>query len=60
MFKEDGSIEKSQFFVERWKCSLVEIKKRRLWELDRFVRSNAEKDVNSMSKRKVVDRLGRM
>ncbi len=57
MLKEDGSIEKSSFSVEGRKCPLVEIRKRKLHELEKFMRINNEKDVDSMSVTEVENRL---
>jgi hypothetical protein len=43
--------------VERRKCPLVEIRRRTLHELEKYMRINDEKDVDSMSVTEVENRL---
>ncbi|CAB4011260.1 Hypothetical predicted protein [Paramuricea clavata] len=57
VLKEDGSIEKSSFFVEGCKCPLVEIRTRKRHELEKYMRINDEKDMDSMSVTEVENRL---
>jgi hypothetical protein len=57
VLKEDGSVEKSSFFVEGCKCPLVEIRRRKLHELEKYMRINDEKDVDTMSVTDVENRL---
>ena len=49
MLNDDGSVDRSEFYVEGRKCPLIEIRKRKLSELERFMRLNVEKDVASRS-----------
>ena len=57
MLNDDGRIDRSEFYVEGRKCPLFEIRKRKLSELDKFMRINAEKDVASMNEEECFDRL---
>ena len=49
MLNDDGCVDRSEFYVEGRKCPLFEIRKRKLSELGKFMRINAEKDVASMN-----------
>ncbi|CAB3983541.1 Hypothetical predicted protein [Paramuricea clavata] len=57
VLNDEGSVNRSEFYVEGCKCSLTEIRKRKLSELERFMRLNAEKDVASMSEEERFKRL---
>jgi hypothetical protein len=57
VLNDDGSVDRPEFYVEGRKCPLIEIRKRKLSELERFMRLNAEKDVASMSEEECFKRL---
>ena len=57
MLNDDGCVDRSEFYVEGRKCPLFEIRKRKLSELDKFMRINAEKDVASMNEEECFDKL---
>ena len=42
-------MDRSEFFVEGRKCPLTEIRRRKLSELEQYMRINDEKDIASMS-----------
>ena len=50
-------LEKTEFYVEGRKCPLLEIRKRKLQELEGYMRVNEDKDVDSTSVEEVVERL---
>ena len=57
MLNDDGSVNRSEFFVERRKCPLTEIRRRKLLELEQYMRIKSEKDIASMSEEECYGRL---
>ncbi len=50
-------MDRSEFFVDGCKCPLTKIRRRKLSELEQYMRINDEKDIASMSKEECFNRL---